>query len=210
MTGGDSLIAERDLFQSQYGGAIPTSPLQCRIRGCEFKDIAFIFRKYHYKGDHIGGGISYCIALRYGMKVVGGCVIGKLRQEQAYKNNNKVLELRRMACLDECPKNTESYFLSKIIWFLKKHTDIDEVISYSDMSVGHIGTIYKAANFKLLGETAPTKHIFWKGVRYHPRSLNIERPYSYKLREAVKSGEAVEEMGKPKLIFSYKITKGEK
>lgn len=110
-----------------------------------------------------------------------------------------------MACLDECPKNTESWFLSKIIWFVRKNTDFKSVLSYSDKSVGHKGTIYRAENFQFIGETSESKHVFWNGVRYHPRSLTIDRPYSYKLRDAIKNGEAILETGLPKNIWYYKI-----
>lgn len=202
--GGSSKV-EYSLFQMEDGGAIPTSPLQCKVYVCKFKDIRHIFEQYHYKGGHMGGGISFCLSLKYKDRIVGGIVVGKLRHEKKYSEHGKVVELRRMACLDECPKNTESYFLSKTIWFLKKYTDVKRVISYSDKSVGHIGTIYKAANFKLIGETAKSKHVFWKGIRYHPRSLTIDRPYSYKMREALKTGEATIETGEPKLIFEYII-----
>lgn len=202
---GDSSKVQHPLFQMEEGGAVPTSPLQCKVYPCRFKDIRHIFEKYHYKGGHMGGGISLCLALKYNERIVGGIVIGKLRQEKKYSKYGKVVELRRMACLDECPKNTESYFLSKAIWFLKKNTDVEMVISYSDKSVGHTGVIYRAANFKLIGETAPSKHVFWNGVRYHPRSLTIDRPYSYRMRDAIKTGEAVIKTGEPKLIFGYKL-----
>ena len=89
---------------------------------------------------------------------------------------------------------------------VRKMKIADELISYSDLSVGHSGTIYKAANFKNIGETQPTKHVYWKGVRYHPRSLTIDRPYSYRLREAVSLGEAVIKTGLPKKIWLYEIS----
>lgn len=202
-------MIKRDSFQSLDGGAIPTSPLQCKISECSFSDIRFIFEKYHYKGGHMGGGISYNLCLTFNNKIVAGAVLGKTRQDKKYSSNGlkKVIEIRRMACLEEAPKNIESYFLSKIIWFLKKNTDIEEVISYSDQSVGHKGTIYKAANFELIGETSPSKHVFWNGIRYHPRSLTIERPYSHRMRKAIKTGEATLETGEPKLIFIYRIKK---
>jgi hypothetical protein len=71
--------------------------------------------------------------------------------------------------------------------------------------VGHSGTIYRAANYKQVGTTAPTKHVWWNGKRYHPRSLSIDRPYSYALRAAVAAGEATVEMGLPKLVFEYAL-----
>ena len=200
---GDSLISEQDLFQSQSGGVIPTSPLQFKLYPCRFGAISNIFKKYHYKGNHIGGGITYNLKLQYRDRILGGAVVGKPRHDSKYK---KCLEIRRMACINEAPKNTESYFLSKIIWFIKKHNkDIDFVLSYADLSVGHKGTIYAASNFKCKGETSPTKHIYWNGVRYHPRSLTVERPYSYKLREAIKNGKAKMTTELPKTIWIYDL-----
>jgi hypothetical protein len=208
MTGESSLNGKTSLFHNEEGGSIPTLS-HLKVYECKFKEIRHIFEQFHYKGGHMGGGISWCLALVNNLEIVGGVVIGKPRHEQKYSDNGKVkvVELRRMACLEHCPKNTESYFLGKVKWWLKKNTDIEKIISYSDLSVGHIGTIYKASGYKLIGETAPSKHIFWEGKRYHPRSLTIDRPYSYKLREAVKSGEAVVETGKAKLIFENIIFK---
>ena len=201
-TCGGSVRATHSLFQEEDGGSIPTSPLKLRVYLCKFKDIRHIFEQYHYKGGNMGGGISFCLALMFEYKIVGGCVVGLPRHADKYKNS---VELRRMACLDEMPKNTESYFLSKVIWYIKKNTDFETVISYSDLSVGHVGTIYKAANFKEIGRTAPSVHVFWKVKRYHPCSLTIDRPYSYKLREAIKTGEATKEIGEPKIIYAYQL-----
>ena len=183
------------------------SPREFTITTCRFRDISPIFEKYHYKGKHMGGGVSFHLALMWGDVVVGGATIGKTRHDKKYSENGarSVLEIRRMALLDECPYNSESYFLSKIIRYIKTNTDVDAVISYADMSVGHVGTIYKASNFKLIGHTAPSKHVFWKGVRYHPRSLTIDRPYSYVMREAVKTGEAIITTGEPKSIYWFDI-----
>jgi hypothetical protein len=150
----------------------------------------------------MGGGISFCLALTFNGETVGGAVVGKPRHGSKYKN---CMEIRRMALTDECPKNSESYFLGKIIWWIKKNKFCKNILSYADQSVGHIGTIYKASNFKLIGQTSPSLHIFWKGKRYHPRSLTIDRPYSYLLREAVKTGEAKKIIGLPKNIYIYQL-----
>ena len=104
-------------FPLAGSGSIPTSSLHdMKIRECQFADISNIFREFHYKKDHIGGGILFSLSLVWNCTIVGGAVIGKLRHDKAYSTENKkCIEIRRMACLDIAPKNTESYFLSKII-----------------------------------------------------------------------------------------------
>jgi hypothetical protein len=170
---------------------------------CRFSDIKHIFEKYHYKGNHMGGGISQCYALiDKNNNIVGGSVLGKPRHEKKYKN---CIDIRRMALLDSVPQNAETFFMGKIIKHIRDTTQYDYVLSYADATVGHAGTIYKAANFKEIGKTSPTLHVFWNGVRYHPRSLSIDRPYSYRLRDAIKNGEAYKELGLPKTIYLFTI-----
>jgi hypothetical protein len=123
----------------------------------------------------------------------------------ADKYDENAVELRRMVLHPDCPKNTASYFLSKTIWWLKKNTDVSVVLTFADKTVGHVGTCYKAANFEFVKETPATIHVLWKGLRYHPRSLTIDRPYSYEMREAVKNGEAIVEKGKKKILYEYNI-----
>lgn len=175
---------------------------KCKIMMCEFSNISHIFKEFHYKSDNMGGGISVCFAMFIGNKLVGGSVLGKPRHEKKYNN---CIDIRRMACLDESPCNSESYFLGQIIKWIGCNTNYDNVLSYSDKTVGHNGTIYKASNFKAKGLTSPTKYIEWNGKTYHPRSLTIDRDYSYRMREAVKTGEAVIHTGLPKIIWMYEI-----
>lgn len=176
---------------------------KAEIRLCSFSDIRHIFQQYHYKKGAMGGGISACFAMFYESVLVGGSVLGKPRHEKKYQN---CIDIRRMACLDDSPQNSESWFLSQIIKWIASNTDYDNVLSYSDKTVGHSGTIYKAANFKCIGETTPTKYIQWGDKTYHPRSLSTDRPYSYKLREAVENGQAIVKTGLPKKIWIYEIS----
>ena len=201
----DSVKVTQPSFQMVESGAVPTSTLHVKdliVRLCSFKDISNIFERYHYKGKHMGGGISECFSLLYNGNIVGGAVLGKPRHENKYPDS---IDIRRMALIDECPKNSESFFLSKIILWIKKNTYYKKVLSYADKSVGHVGTIYKAANFYKVGETSPSKHIYWRGHLYHPRSLTIDRPYSYEMREDVKNGNAKLTTGLPKSIWIYDI-----
>jgi hypothetical protein len=193
------------------GGIVTTHPIdnsldkrKAKVYICNFSHIRHLFEQYHYKGGHMGGGIHTCFAMFIDSELVGGSVLGAPRHTSKYKN---FIDIRRMACTDLAPYNSESWFLSQIIKWITANTEFNGVLSYSDMTVGHIGTIYKAANFELIGETAPTKYVEWNGKTYHPRSLSIDRDYSYKLRDAVKSGTAIIRVGKPKRVWSYSIVR---
>ena len=180
---------------------------KCEVVLCNFSDIREIFQDYHYKKSNMGGGISNCFSLCINGMLMGGSVLGKPRHEKKYKN---CIDIRRMACLDSSPYNSESFFLGQIIKWVKYNYDFDKVLSYSDLTVGHIGTIYKASNFNLIGETSPTKYVEWLGKIYHPRSITIDRDYSYRLRDALKNGEAVLKTGLPKKIWMFDLTKMKK
>ena len=174
---------------------------------CNFSDIRHIFEDFHYRKGHMGGGISQCFAMLMNNELVGGSVLGKPRHESKYKN---CIDIRRMACLDDAPYNSESWFLGSIIKYLITNTDYDSVLSYSDLTQGHIGTIYKATNFIESGQTSPTKYVEWNGKTYHMRSLTIDRPYSYEMRKAVEEGTATIKTGQPKIIWLYDLTKRRK
>jgi len=126
-----------------------------------------------------------------------------MRHKKNYKE--EAVELRRMVLSPDCPKNTASYFLSKIIWWLKKNTSITCVYTFADTTVGHEGTCYKASNFEFVRTNPPSTYVLWKNQRYHPRSLTIDRPYSYELRKAVKDGSAKVLKGKEKILYKYEI-----
>ncbi len=174
----------------------------CEIQFCSFSDIRHIFEDYHYRKGHMGGGISVCFAMLINNELVGGSVLGKPRHEKKYEN---CIDIRRMACLDEAPYNSESWFLGSIIKYLVSNTEYENVLSYSDLTVGHIGTIYKATNFVEAGKTSPTNYVEWNGKTYHMRSLTIDRPYSYEMRKAVQDGTAIIHKGKPKIIWLYDL-----
>jgi len=179
----------------------------CEMQTCNFSDIRHIFEDFHYRKGHMGGGISVCFAMLMNNELVGGSVLGKPRHESKYKN---CIDIRRMACLDDAPFNSESWFLGSIIKWLIANTNYDNVLSYSDLTQGHIGTIYKATNFTEAGKTSPTKYVEWRGKVYHMRSLTIDRPYSYEMREDVKKGKAVVKTGEPKIIWLYDLSKRRK
>lgn len=203
-TGGGGVTATQSLFQEEDGGSSPTSPHNFWIEEAEFNEIRHVLERFHYKGGHIGGSILFNLKVLWRDRVVGGAVMGPPRHEENYPDS---IDIRRLATEDWCPKNTESWFLSKIAWYVNKknENDYDYLLTYSDPSAGHDGTIYKAANFERVGETDSSRYILWDGERYHPRSLSIDRDYSDRLNEALDNGEAKIINSEPKKIWKYNL-----
>jgi len=120
-------------------------------------------------------------------------MFGDPRHRNKYSDNGKTpcLELRRLALIDDTPKNSESFFIGYCLRWLKKNTPYRRIISYADISRGHVGTIYKATGFKLMGQTsAGSKMVVYDGREFHMRSLTIDRDYARELKKKVETGEA--------------------
>lgn len=64
---GDGLMVEHSLFQARGSGSNPTSPLQFRLVKISFSAVSDIFKQFHYKGGHMGGGHIFLLwsAMRY-------------------------------------------------------------------------------------------------------------------------------------------------
>lgn len=136
------------LFLAGYGGATPTIALhanelifeQCapphavdlvrlwhsRLPGCQSGPWQFAFRAH--KGD-----VTYAVAL--------------WNNPSARCLPSHWLELRRMACAPDAPRNTASRFLAWMVrYFNKTCPEREKVISYQDLDV-HSGAIYRAAGW---------------------------------------------------------------
>lgn len=64
-------------------------------------------------------------------------------------NPSLVIELNRLCVLDCAPRNTESWFLARAMKLIPAAI----VVSYADTAQGHMGFVYRAANFKYAGWT---------------------------------------------------------
>ena len=125
-------------------------------------------------------------------------------------NHDKCLELRRLVCIDDTPKNTESYFIGKTLRWLKQNTDMEVIVSFADQHYGHSGIIYKATNFEHYGETSPGRILMVDGKEMHSRSLNqLDRPYGRELNRRYKAGDEniFWKNTKPKHIYVYYLNK---
>ena len=112
----------------------------------------------------------------YQGKVSGALQIGygiKPRSKGQY-NPNEVREFDRMWLSDDMPKFSETITISLLHHYLRKvHPEIKHLISYADNSddVGNVGTIYRAANYRLVGKIKSDFYILESGERVHPITM---------------------------------------
>jgi hypothetical protein len=96
------------------------------------------------------------------------------------KNGDKMLELRRMAIADYAPKNTASFMLKKMrYWIFNNFEEIETLVSYQDTEAHH-GTIYKADNWTVGGESALSEWSTSTRVRSSAQSLAKKIRWEYK------------------------------
>jgi len=186
-----------------------------RIRLLERKQIKEFVEEWHYSKSINGLRISYCFGLYNGDDLIGVTIFGApAMNNQASKwnptNPDKLLELRRMCCIDDTPKNTESYFIGKCLKWLKKNTEIEVIISYADMTYGHEGTIYKASNFEHVGISPGGRVIMYNNKRYHDKTIRTKykgrlKPFAQKIKDALDTGEAYYTKTLGKHIYFYRL-----
>ena len=173
--------------------------------------IQSFIEKYHYSHNTNGVQGLECFALfapgKFGIpRMVGAMMYAIPSMPNTAKAYNpihpkKCIELRRLVCLDEAPKNSESFFIGKTIKWLKQNTDYEVIISFADQHYGHSGVIYRASNFEFQGETSPGRILMVDGKEYHSRSLSQPiKPYSREIRRRWEAGD-------PNIFFKKRKTK---
>ena len=166
------------------------------------KVIQSFIHKWHYSHDTNGIQQTQCFALfsesgKFGFdrQMIGAAIYAipsMPATAERYNPGNPrgCWELRRLCCIDDTPKNTESFFISQCHKWIKQNTNVEVIVSFADMNQGHSGTIYKASNFEYLGMTNKGRILMVDGKEYHSRSLNQkEKPYSRALKRRYDSGD---------------------
>lgn len=186
------------------------------VERCPRSHIVEFVETYHYSRNMNGLTTTYCFKLMDGMELIGAIVYGSIAMagvaETYINDTSKLLELKRLVCIDDTPKNTESYFIGWTLRWLQRNTDLEIVISYADTTYGHEGTVYKATNFKFVGETSPGKVILYNGKRYHDKTIRTvhkgkPKPFALEIQKALEVGQAKYVDTKPKNIYIYKFKK---
>jgi hypothetical protein len=181
---------------------------------CDVSEVRDFIKKWHYSGGINGVRCSYCFKLLYDGEIIGAAIFGGVAMANVWKKyvsrEEDLLELRRLCCIDDTPKNTESYFIGQCLRWLLKNTEVKKVISYADMDCGHSGIIYRATNFEYLGKTSTGRVILYQGKRYHDKAIRTKykgklKPFAQRLREALERGDATYTKTKGKHRYLYDL-----
>ena len=184
------------------------------------QDVSSFIENNHYSGN-INGCISdFCYALYDTIgEMKGALFYGRMAMANQWKrfsdNPDNVIELRRLCCVDDTPKNTESYFIGKSLKLLESDWMKGIVVSYADKEYGHNGTIYKASNFTMVGEVAGAKVIIYNGKQYHDKAIRTKykgqlKPFAKRIKDALDSGDAYYKKTAGKYTYIYQLEKNKR
>jgi len=145
----DGATAAHPPIQAGDGGSSPTSTLHARdlvFEKCPKWYAVVLVRKWHSRLPNVQRGPwQYAFHAHFQGKTYA---VALWNTPSGRCLPHHWLELRRMACSPESPKNTSSRFLMWMVrWFRKNCPQRERCISYQDLAV-HKGTIYKACGWK--------------------------------------------------------------
>lgn len=144
-----------------------------KIVVCDKNEADAIIVKYHYSHKATRNSFLSFLVF-YNGKVEGALQLGygiRPKKKGDY-NPEEVREFDRMWLSDVPPKFSETITLSLLHHYLRKvHPEIKYLISYADTTVGNTGTIYKAANYKLIDKIKADFYILESGERVHPVTM---------------------------------------
>ena len=185
------------------------------VKRVDRSEIRHFIEKWHYSNSINGCIADYCYALYDTNDVMKGAMFfGRMAMANQWKRFSKnpedVIELRRLCCVDDTPRNAESYFIGKCLKLLRKDWRKGTVVSYADKEYGHAGTIYKASNFKMVGEIKGARVIVWGDKKYHDKTIRTKykgelKPFAKRVKNALDDGEAFYKKTAGKYTYVYNL-----
>lgn len=164
---------------------------------------------FHYAGSGRAGVSVY--GAHVGQTLVGVCKFNSVTRAEVASSRGlmckQVLELDRF-CLHPSyqKKNFASWFISRCINLVfSELPHVLELVSFSDETFGHSGTIYRASNWMMVGRTRPSYHYMdVSGI-----AINKKRVYDIASKLKMTEAEYVKKHGlerfveKPKIKFVF-------
>ena len=183
--------------------------LEYKVFPCPRAEIKDFMEQWHYSHSINGVLSDYCFKMEHDGKMIGAAIFGKpAMAKQLDGFGDGTIELRRLVCVDDTKRNAESFFIGRMLRWLKANTNIRNIISYADPEYGHEGVIYKASNFILKGKTAAGKVIMFNGKKYHDKTIRTMyngklKPFAAEVKKALEDGRATykETVGKNTYVY---------
>lgn len=179
----------------------------CIVRSINAHTANDFYDIYHYLGKSRGGDH---IGVFVDDKLIACCTISPpLRQNisgQFNLTDDDVREISRL-CIHYSyhKKNFASWFLRRVL----KQVQYKLIVAYADTTAGHIGTIYKAANFQL-HHTVPADYWYvdQDGYVLHKKTLyNKASRLQMKEKEFANKYGYIKKYGGEKLCFIYRLNR---
>ncbi len=146
-------------YLSEGSSAILTTTHQLKLKEIKPQLASILNEKWHSRlpkihWSNITRNTHYvCYGIYADTECMGVAIWSSPVAQNRFKDGKQILELRRLALSDKCPKNSASRTISIMVKLIhKKFPDIKRLISYQDTAV-HQGTIYKASNWVAVKET---------------------------------------------------------
>jgi len=148
-----------------------------KVRGLSVERITYreamdIVIKHHYL--HRAGPCSVAYGLMLNGLIVGVVCYGTPSSAPLRRGvcgpseKDNVIELTRLWVMDGMPKNSASFLIGNTIRLCPKEI----VVSYADISVGHIGVVYQATNWIYTGLSAKRSNWVIRGeVEKHCQTI---------------------------------------
>ena len=146
----DDVRVAYPLFQKEGGGSTPTSTLSASrlyFYDCRKGFAVDFVRAYHSRLPKCQSGPwQFAFAAEW-HEITFAVALWNNPSTRSLPSH--WLELRRLCCTPDAPRNTCSRFLMWMVrWFQKRHPERERCISYQDTAV-HTGTIYKASGWHI-------------------------------------------------------------
>ena len=122
-----------------------------RAQPSETRELKEWIAAHHYLAS-APPGFVHLYEFTEGQQVIGGMILG--RPSASTYNPDKILQLHRVFFVDNTRRNVESQGLAMMRRYVRVWLPhIRGLLSYSDPTVGHYGTIYEADMWCPLGLT---------------------------------------------------------
>ncbi len=125
----------------------------CSLEVCSISEVDEFVKLAHYLKKRPAIVLLCMVAKRNGYPI--GCIVYSAPPREADKRyGGKTWELARVYLLDHIPCNAETWMIGQSVRYIKRHhKEVCHLLSYADPSVGHLGVIYRAANWRRDGMT---------------------------------------------------------